>query len=92
MGDTESRGPALSVELIDERNAVIVCDHPAFRVTLIDGTSHATYLARGSFADIQEWIRSEGDGQQFMLHVEFPLENEPGKVALARIDGDFWED
>jgi hypothetical protein len=82
---------SLGVELIDERNAVAVIEHPRFRVTFVDGTTHETFSMDGPLATVQAWVASNAAGRQHAIHVEVPLDSEPGSVLLARVDGDYWD-
>lgn len=78
------------VQLIDERNAVAEIGHPRFRVTVVDGTSHATYSMSGSLAGVQAWAAANSAGRKHAIYVEVPLEGEPANVLLARLSGDYW--
>ncbi|MCX6398194.1 MAG: hypothetical protein NTV23_17030 [Propionibacteriales bacterium] len=90
--DPRDNAPATHVELIDERDAVVIIESPKFRVQIVDGTSWATYSMNGSLPGVTQWAATKADGLPYAIYVEVPLETETGSVALARVGGDFHED
>lgn len=90
--DPRDLAPATHVELIDERDAVMVLESPKFRVEIVDGTSRATYSMNGSLPGVIQWATTNADGHPYAIYAEVPLVAQPGSVALARVGGDFHEE